>query len=274
MSMTRLGISMTLAALGIAAAGPPAPAAKQFLQAPAIYLTVEVTAKGEGNSSGGAVTEGSHRTSQSLKFTLPLDMGMPDTCPPSTQAVSMEDAMEQGRCTAWSAQPPAEEDMEKLIGMTDLSKNPMFLPVQYSIDDVSQARLLQDLNGSAMTTMTSKGQGVVYVGRSGMLLCDAKRMACDLNGVTFDFQDGADRVTVTTTSDAPGSETKREMHPPARMLPRLPATIVQKLTGFTLTLPEPSTVTFSAPDPERKNQQVTLKLTLSSKPPKAAAPAR
>jgi len=79
-----------------------------------------------------------------------------------------------------------------------------------------------------------------------MLACDLKRMTCDLNNLATSYLDGTDLVTVATTSDVKGFEVTRESIPPSRYIPGISADLAKRLIGFTITLPEPSTLTLSA----------------------------
>ena len=277
MLSTRQGIGILMASLTALAAAPTPAARQAFLKTPMMYLTFEVTTQGAKEFGGvpkDSLTDGAHRTNQSARWVVPLSMAMPDTCPPSTQAISMEEAMEQGRCIGWSAQPP-DDALEGLSSgkPMDISKNPMFVPVEYSIDDVSRGRY-RDRTDQAFgtTTRVSKGRGTVYAGLNGMLLCDTKRMTCDLGSFILNFHDGADRTTVNTTSDVPGFEPTTESTEPSHLLITMSEAGLKKLVGFPFTLPEPSSVTATETKAET-GDVVTLKMTLSSKPPAKPSPA-
>jgi hypothetical protein len=129
----------------------------------------------------------------------------------------------------------------------DSSKNPMLVPAEYSVDDVHQFRYRDTPDaGFATDTTTSKGRGLVYVGRSGMLLCDLKTMACDLNSVSMGYQNGTDLLTVSKTSDVPGFTPKRETAGPALKLPKVPIDIQSLLNGLPPT-PLPMTKVLTGP---------------------------
>jgi hypothetical protein len=145
----------------------------------------------------------------------------------------------------------------------------MFAAGEFSVDDVSHSRYRDDTDhGYATHTTTYKGSGVAYVPKSGMLLCDFKSMKCDLANVMFGGGSG-DQVTITSTSDVPGSETQTQKQDPELLLPQVPQEITAKLVGFPLTLSGPSTLTFTGPGKFQNNPngpEVVLKLTVSSKP--------
>ncbi len=153
----------------------------------------------------------------------------------------------------------------------------MFLPVEFSIDDVHQFRYRDaPSQGWGTETRTSKGRGIAYISSSGMLTCDLKKMTCDINNVLMDYQDGSDLVTVTSASDVPGFVAKRETVGSRLLLPKVSESLARRLAGFTITLPEPITTTFSGPGSavaqggDGAGTRVTVKVTLS---PKSAAKA-
>ena len=101
-----------------------------------------------------------------------------------------------------------------------------------------------------------------------MLLCDFKKMMCDVSGVPLGSNGGGDEVTITTTSDVPGFETQKETQDPTLLLPQVPQEVASKLIGFSITLPGPSTMTASAPGEAEggaAGPDVVMKVTLSSK---------
>lgn len=257
-----------------------APADKQaLLKQQAIYLSFEITEADTtafGTGAKDALTDGAHRYTKTAKFEIPLNMPMPDTCPPSS--TSMSAAMEQGRCIGWMAAPPDDAAVEEALmtGTVDMAKNPMFLPVEFSIDDVHQFRYRDSPSaGFATETTISKGCGIAYMMLSGMMLCDVKSLVCDLNNALTGYQDGTDLVTVTKTSDVPGFEATKETVGPARLLPTVPKDMLKQLLGFTITLPEPITKVFKGPattgDASPGGATVTVKLTLSAKAAAKAA---
>jgi hypothetical protein len=262
--------AMLLAATAAHGAGPTPETKKAFMDLKATYVSVEITQAGSQDFSApkGSLNDGAFRVNKSLRFEIPLAMQLPDSCPTGT---SISDAMAPGRCTGWAFNVPDDPGvMDQMVsGKLDMSKNPMFSTARYTVDDTLLHRYRDDPEDSFATqTRTYKGNGVTYVNRNGMLLCDLKSMICDLSAVALGGQLG-DKVTITTTDTVPGSQTMKEEQDPQLLLPTIPKEISEKLTGWPLTLPGPSAVTFSAPGDVYGTQgkaTVTLKLTVSSRP--------
>jgi len=256
------------------------PANKQaFLNHPIIYLSFEITETGTREFGAGtpkdALTDSAYRLNRRVTFEVPLDMAMPGSPPASSMPIDPMEMMEQGRFIGWMALPPDDPAAGEQLatGKIDLAKTPSFLPAQFSVDDVHQFRMRdRPTDGWGTETRVSKGQGTVYIGRSGMLMCDLKKMSCDINNVSLSgFHEDKDLVTVSNTSDVPGFEAKQETRAPAPQLPQPSAALVTKLSGFPITLPDPITLTFSgAPASpqggEGDGSVITMKVTLSSKP--------
>jgi hypothetical protein len=269
---------ITLLIAGTTAFGADAPPAarKAFMALQTTYVSFEITQQGSKSFSGPKETgaEGSYQINRSLRFEVPLNAPLPGSCPTTTP---MEEAMEEDRCMGWSYMAPDDPSIMEAVtsGKADLSKNPMFARGEFSVDDMTRFRS-QDESTKTFTTETStyKGSGVAYVPRSGMLLCDFKKMTCELSGVTIEGSNG-DLVTVTSTSDAPGSTPGKETQDPRLLLPQIPEEIVKKMTGFPLTLPDPSTVTFTAPGTYRNaaGPDVVVRMTISSRSTARAGPA-
>jgi len=198
---------------------------------------------------------------------MPMNMQMPGSCPTS---LPMEDQMEEGRCMGWTAMPPDDPDLAAKIsgGAIDPSTNPMFATGEYSVDDVTHSRY-RDMRsqGFATETTTYKGKGRAYVMKTGMVLCDFKKMTCDVANVPFGPSDG-DQLTTTSTSDVPGFVLKEMKGDPGLMLPQVPQEAASKLTGLPLLLTGPSTTTFSVPGKFQNfpGPDIVVKVTLSSKP--------
>ncbi len=266
-------------ATGAFSAGPAPEAKKAFMSLKATYVSFEITQVGSHDFSApkDSLNDMAYTINKSLKFEMPLEMALPDSCPSGTPT---EAAMEQGRCMGWSFSIPEDSGaMEQLTsGKMDLSKNAMFVPARYSVDDVVRSRYRDEpSDGWATQTRTLKGNGVTFVGKGGMLLCDFKTMTCDLSGLMFGTNLG-DPVTITTTSDVPGSEVQKQTQEANLLVPQIPTEITAKLVGFTLTLPGPSTLTFTGPGEVqgiRGGPIVTMKMTVASKPAaKAEAPSK
>lgn len=277
--------SLPCPAAALAAAPAADTAAKQaFLGRQAMYLSFEITEIGTRELGAGtpqeALTDVAYRINNSVKFELPLDNAAPGTHPPSSAPMDVMEMMEEGRFIGWTVAAPDDPGLDEQIasGNLDPSRNPMFLPVEFSIDEVLHFRHRDYPSAPWGTeTRTSKGRGLAYISRSGMLICDLKKMICDIN-ILLDYGGGTDLVTVTTTSDVPGFVERRETTGPELLLPKIPEDVAGRLAGFAITLPEPVTVTFSGPssDPAAGSKSaVTVKVTLSPKPaPKGAGTAR
>ncbi|HEY3176764.1 MAG TPA: hypothetical protein VGK94_13495 [Candidatus Polarisedimenticolia bacterium] len=275
-TLVPVGQAAAPAALGAGAT----PADKQaFMGRQVMYLSFEITETGRREFGAGtpkdAITDGAHRINRSVKFEVPLDMAMPGSFPPSSMPMTPTEMTEQGRFIGWMAVPPDDPAVLEQIttGKIDLARNGMFLPVEFSIDDVQQFRYRDSpTEGWGTNTTTSKGRGIAYIARSGMLLCDMMKMTCDINNVLMDYQEATDLITVATASDVPGFEAKRETVGPGLLLPKISDSMAKQLVGFTITLPEPFTMTLSGPPSagaqvgESAGSGVTMKVTLSSKP--------
>ena len=253
----------------------PAPASKQaFMALPAIYITIELAQTGAKDFSApkDSLTDGAYKIDKHLKFELPMNMQMPGTCPTT---LPMEEQMEEGRCMGWTAMMADDpEMMDKLMaGKIDVSANPALVPGEYSIDDVSHSRF-RDMpdQGFATQTTTYKGKGRAYGRRTGMVLCDFKKMTCDINNISFEAGDG-DPVTISSTSDVPGFEPKQEKGDARLLLPQVPQEAVSQLLKVPFTLSGPSTKTFTVPGKVQSNPgpDIVIKVTIS--PRSAGKPA-
>lgn len=256
---------------------PPA-ARKAFMELQTTYVSFEITQQGSKAFAApkDSLTDSAYRINRSLKFEVPLNMPLPGSCPTNTPA---EEAMEEGRCMGWSYMAPDDPSIMEAMtsGKADLSKNPMFARGEFSVDDMTQYRSRDTSTVVFATeTRTYKGRGAAYVPKSGMLLCDFNKMICELQGVTLGGGNG-DQVTITTTSDVPGFVPRKETQDPELLLPQVPQEIVKKMAGFPLTLPGPSTLTFSGPGTYQNGAgpDVVVKMTVSSKPaPKGGTPSK
>lgn len=240
----------------------PAPATKQeFLKQQAIYLSIEITeaqSQEFGTVAPDSLTDSAGRVSTTARFEIPLETPLPDACPSTT---SSTEAMEQGRCIGWTIAAPDFAAIETALttGEVGLAGNPMYAPVEYSIDSVSQSRFRDSpATGFATETSTSKGRGTAYLMRSGMLMCDLTKLNCDLSNVFTAFQDGTDLVTSTGVSDIEGFEAFQETGGPSQHLPKVSQDLQNKMIAFPITLPEPITKVFS-------ERAVSVKVILSSK---------
>jgi hypothetical protein len=279
------GVFAGLLAVTIALGAGAAPADKQaFIGRQAMYVAIEITETGTqefGTVPKDSLTDGAHRYIRSAKFEIPLNMAMPDSCPPSTVMAAPAAILEPGRCVGWMSSPDTAALEEQLTtGKVVMAGNPMYSPVDFSIDDVIQFRY-RDTSATrfATETTTSKGRGVAYAMRSGMLTCDLQKMTCDLNNLSGGYFDGTDLVTVSNVSDVPGFEAKRETVGASMSIPKIPQEVASQFVGLSITLPEPITKTFTGPtkaadgNSGARGVTVTVKLTLSSKPGSKAAAA-
>jgi hypothetical protein len=275
-----------LVAISVAAgafAAPPTPAERSaFLELPKIYLKWKITETGtrQFETASTGLTDIAYRIDRSAKGVLPLNMPMPGSYPMSSMPLSMEQMTEAGRFTGWMAVPPddAANAMEQMMaGQVDVAHSPTFVPVDYVIDDTVLSRYRDfPTTGWATETRTTKGSGKVYSALSGMMMCDLKKLTCDINNVPFAFNEGAEKVTTTTNSDVPGFESRTEQQTPQNHLPKLPSALVARLSGIPIKLPLPMTVTFSEPAanenlpagsaPGDHAPVVTLELTLAAAP--------
>ena len=255
----------------------PAPATKQaFMALPTIYVSFDLTQTGSKDYSApkDSLTDGAYLVDKHFRFEVPMNMQLPGSCPTS---LPMEEQMEEGRCMGWAATPPDDPALaEKLTtGKMDMATNPMFAPGEYSVDDVSHFRFRDTPRDTFATqTTTYKGKGVAYAVRTGMVLCDFKKLTCDVNNVSFEGQEG-DALTTTTTSDVPGFVPKEEKGDPRLMLPLVPQEAVSKLMGLPLSLSGSSTTTFSVPGKFQNfpGPDLVVKVTLSPRSGgKAGAP--
>lgn len=252
------------------------PAAKQaFLERGSVYLWIEITETGTrevgADTPQDALTDEAHRFSRKVKFEVPLTKPMPGMVPASSMSLSPEELSEPNRFAAWMAAPPDDQAIEPMTtsGKVDRSSNPMFVPVEFSIDDVTLFRYRDTPTTSFATETTlSTGRGLAYTARSGTLTCDLETMLCDVRFST-EYSDGTDLVTIRKTSDVPNYEAPPpETVGPYLLLPTVSRDLAKRLTGFPLTLPEPSTLTFSGPSSGPTAQlgtTVTVKVTLSAK---------
>lgn len=198
---------------------------------------------------------------------------MPNMYPPSSMPMTQAEMVEPDRFIGWTIALPDDAALEEMLttGKVDLATNPMFLPVAFAIDEVRQF-LYRDTpaSGFGTETTTSKGRGVAYIAKSGMVTCDLKKMACDIASLQLRYSDGAELVTVQKTSDVAGFEAKDETVGPSRLLPTIPQDLTKRFSGCALTLPGPSTVTFSGPtvgsDGSALGTTVNVKVTLSGQP--------
>jgi hypothetical protein len=262
---------------------------KSFLGWPATYLTFELTHTGTRAFGAGtakdALHDGAWRFTRSVKFEVPLTMAVPGTFPLSGGQPSLDEMGEQDRFIGWMASPPDSDPATEAMlagGKMDLSKSAMFLPATYSVDDTHQSRYRdRPEDGFATQTTLSRGTGTVYAVLSGMLMCDLKKLVCDVVNVSGGYNSFTDMLTVTTTSDVPGFVPTTERRAPDLMLPGISQALQKQLSGMSISLQDPFMKTFTAPAPDATGgpaadgSTVTLKLTLSSKPaPKAGAAAK
>ena len=156
-----VGLGAGLAALGAA----PTTADKQaFVGRPMMYLSFEITETGTREFGAGttkdALTDGAYRINRSVKFEVPLEMAIPGSFPQSSMPMAPTEMMEQDRFIGWMSSPPEDPASEEQIqtGKLVLAKNVMFLPVEFSVDDVEQFRY-RDFPSSRWGTETRTWKG-------------------------------------------------------------------------------------------------------------------
>jgi len=250
-----------------------------FLGRQKMYLSFEITQiesrkQGDGTPAN-ALTDVSYTRNRLVKGVIPFDKPLPGTFPMSSMPLSTAEMVDESRFVGWMVVTPdnAVDIMEQTMqqaasGKVDMSTNPMFLPVEFSIDDVERSHYRDyPAHGFATDTHVVTGRGIAYIGKTGWLACDLKKMTCDLNSVMLHYQQGTDLVTTNSTSDVPGFVPKQETQAPGPLLPTVP---LKLLTGFAITLSEPINVTIKDP----AQPTVTMRVTLSPNPPPKAAPAR
>jgi len=278
---------VTSAVCGVAAhAAAATPAQVQaFRSRAAIYVTFDVTLNESRDftSSSSAISDGAFTHHRTMKGVIPLTQVI-EGPPPSSQPLSIEELTEEGRFIGWMASPDIPEGKEdEIMAIKDLAKNPMFLPFEFSVDDVDRARY-RDSPGEGWGTDTTvtKGHGLVFTAVSGMLLCDLKKMTCDLNNVMVSFNDGADQLSSHKTSDVPGFVPRTDSGSPILRLPPIPESVMKKLMPFHITLPEPIVMEISTSpqadakggSPAGSSSPLTVKVTFSTAPPPKSGAAR
>lgn len=265
------------------AAAPTQADRQAFLNLQQAYVQMEITETGTKEfdpiAAKGSITAGAYKINRSVRLEVPFNMAMPGTPPPSSMPLGMNEMMEQERFIGWMVMPPEDSGVEQQIatGKIVLEGNPMFLPGDFAIDQTFLFKYRDSPQDAfATNTTVSRGKGAIYIAKSGMLMCDLKKMTCDLAGIDLSYQSLENSVTVDSTSDVPGFEAKRETQAPSVLLPRIPPEVAKKLNGFPLTLPTPCTVSFSgpgvAPNGQPTGTTIAVKLTVASAPaPKPAA---
>ncbi|HYV20335.1 MAG TPA: hypothetical protein VFC25_15035 [Verrucomicrobiae bacterium] len=268
----------------IAQAGAAPVDKKTFAGRPAMYLQFELTHTGAREFGVAPTQDGlrdaAWRFTKTVRFEVPLNMATPGAFPPSAGTPSVTEMGEEDRFIGWMATPDPDAS-EDAVGNPDPAKNPMFLPVSYSVDDVHRSRYRDSPDqGWGTQATTTKGTGTAYIPVSGMMICDLKKLVCDIANVAGGYNGGKDRLTVATSSDVPGFEPKTDQAAPDNYLPGISAALGKQLSGMSISLVDPITKTFTAPapgptgGPHPDGSTVTLKLTVSSKPAPKTAPAK
>lgn len=263
-------------------ADAPTPAAKAaFLALPKVYVKWEITETGTRQFAPATneLNDIAFNVDRHMTGVVPLNMAIPGSYPMSSMPMGIEEMTEAGRFTGWMASPPESDAAVEQVtsGHVDPATNPMFVPVDFAVNDTIRRRYRDSPStGFATDTYTMKGSGKVYGALSGMLLCDLKKMTCDVNNVLFNFNEDKDKVTVVTTSDFPGFESRTEINAPPNYLPNLPPALTARLSALPLKLPLPSAAAFSEPAgdqnfppgsaPGDHAPVVTLKVILSATP--------
>lgn len=257
---------------------------KTFAARPAMYLQFELTHTGAREFGVGtpkdAITDGAWRFTKTARFEVPLNMATPGAFPPSAGTPAITEMGEPDRFVGWMAAPDPDA-AEDAVANPDPAKNPMFLPVSYTVDDVHRFRYRDSPDqGWGTQTTTTKGTGTAYIPISGMMLCDLKKLVCDVVNVPGGYNEGKDRLTVAQTSDVPGFEPKTEQTSPSLAIPGINTELGKALSGMSISLVDPISKTFTVPaqgptgGPHPDGSTVTLKLTVSSAPAPKTAPAK
>ena len=270
---------LCVVALGAALAPTTAGAApvdrKALAGQQAMFLQIEMTQVGTrefGTVPKDSLHDGAFKRNRTVKFEVPLNMASPGSPPPSLMsAVSPAEYSDADRFVGWMASPDMEGMEDSLTsGKLDLAKSPMFLPVKYTVDDVEQSRY-RDSPADQFGTDTAiiKGSGTVYASVSGMVICDLKKLVCDIANIPGGFNDGTEKLTASTTSDVPGFEAKKEPRSPSLGVPQISQALGKQLTGMPFSLQDPFSKTFTAPgqspNGDTDGTTVTMKVTLASK---------
>ena len=220
-----------------------------------MYLSFEVTLTGERKFGervpADALTDIAWRLNRSVTGEIPLDMPMPGAFPDSSAPKDQTEMMEEGRYIGWMAAPPDDLSfMEQVVaGKLDISRNPMFVPVEFRIDDEVHHRSRDFPSEPFGTThdQTIKGRGKAYTSKDGVVACDLKIQICDISGILVGYTDGTDLVTIAEMSSYPGDQGKSSTMGPDMMLPKISEALGKRLAGIKFKLSGPITTSFSEP---------------------------
>ena len=220
-----------------------------------MYLSFEVTLTGERKFGervpADALTDIAWRLNRSVTGEIPLDMPMPGAFPDSSAPKDQTEMMEEGRYIGWMAAPPDDPSfMEQVVaGKLDISRNPMFVPVEFRIDDEVHHRSRDFPSEPFGTThdQTIKGRGKAYTSKDGVVACDLKIQICDISGILVGYTDGTDLVTIAEMSSYPGDQGKSSTMGPDMMLPKISEALGKRLAGIKFKLSGPITTSFSEP---------------------------
>ncbi len=231
--MNRLLAVIVLAALLVSAGGGQTAAEKNaFLSRKKWYVSFSVSIHGSGGNDGG-----SWAVSRRLSGSLVMDLSNPGTWPLSDPPDTQEEALEVGRYIGWMVGPPDDEALERFNAggnPLDFPNNPMFVPIDFSVDDTFTS---QD------EETTFKGNGTIYGYKGFQLLCDLKKMVFDL--IPGFALAGTKTVTVTTLKREGSSPPPYEAD--SAQLFSGPASIGSQLMGQRLDVTRPISVTATGP---------------------------
>jgi hypothetical protein len=237
-------------------APPDVPAdSSTLLSQQKMYLSFEITLTGERKFGERAPADGlsdaAWRLNRSVKGEIPLDMPFPGLVPPSLASDNQMEMLEEGRCMGWLAAPPDDPAvMEQIMAnKLEISRNPMYVPVEFRIDDEFHSRGREFPSEPIGTTSdrTIKGAGKAYTGKDGLVACDLKMKICDSSGILVGYADGTDLLTIVEMSSYPGDQGKSSTMGSEMMLPKISEALAKRLAGIKFNSSGPITTFFSEP---------------------------
>ena len=220
-----------------------------------MYLSFEITLTGERKFGervpADALGDVSWRLNRSVTGEIPLDMPLPGSFPDSSAPKDQTEMLEEGRYMGWMAAVPDDPSFleQVMAGKLDISRNPMFVSVEFQIDDEVHQRSRDFPSQPFGTThdQTIKGRGKAYTSKDGVVACDLKMMVCDISGILGEYTDGTDLVTIAEMSSYPGDQGKSRTMGSDLMLPKISEALGKRLTGIKFKASGPISTSFSEP---------------------------